>query len=143
MKRFSLAAFAMVALVSLMWVAPTEVSAQQKGIQWRMQILWDPGTLPYKIEQEFAERVKQLTDGRLEIKVFPPGGLVPTMQMLESVQAGMFEMMKTYEGYYIGKMPEVAFTSSLPLGFTDGWQFETWFWEKGGRLWLKKRSNFR
>lgn len=132
MKRFSLAAFAMVALVSMMWVAPTEVSAQQKGIQWRMQILWDPGTLPYKIEQEFAERVKQLTDGRLEIKVFPPGGLVPTMQMLESVQAGMFEMMKTYEGYYIGKMPEVAFTSSLPLGFTDGWQFETWFWEKGG-----------
>jgi TRAP-type mannitol/chloroaromatic compound transport system substrate-binding protein len=109
-----------------------ERAEAQTTIHWRMQVLWDPGTLPYKIEEEFAKRVKELTGGRLEIKVFAPGSLVPTMQMLESVQAGMFEMMKTYEGYYIGKMPEVAFTSSLPLGFTDAWQFETWFWHKGG-----------
>jgi TRAP-type mannitol/chloroaromatic compound transport system substrate-binding protein len=108
------------------------VSTAADVTKWRMQVLWDPGTQPYKIEEQFAQRVKELTGGRLDIKVFPPGSLVPTNEMLDAVQGGMFEMMKTYEGYYIGKMPEVAFTSSLPLGFTDSWQFETWFWQLGG-----------
>ncbi|MGQ9695562.1 MAG: TRAP transporter substrate-binding protein DctP [Thermodesulfobacteriota bacterium] len=125
----------------LLFFNPGKRAEAQQVIHWRMQVLWDPGTLPYKIEEEFAKRVKEVTGGRLEIKVFPPGSLVPTMQMLESVQAGMFEMMKTYEGYYIGKMPEVAFTSSLPLGFTDAWQFETWFWKKKGVEMLRDSYN--
>jgi len=133
MRKKSLTVFMLVlAAWVFLPVVPAERTEAQQAVQWRMQVLWDPGTLPYKIEEEFAKRVKELTGGRLDIKVFAPGSLVPTMQMLESVQAGMFEMMKTYEGYYIGKMPEVAFTSSLPLGFTDTWQFETWFWKKGG-----------
>jgi TRAP-type mannitol/chloroaromatic compound transport system substrate-binding protein len=111
---------------------PPNMAAAQDVIKWRMQVLWDPGTLPYEIEQQFVDRVKELTGGRLEIKIFPPGSLVPTNQMLDAIQGGMFEMMKQYEGYYIGKMPEVAFTSSLPCGFSDAWQFETWFWELGG-----------
>jgi TRAP-type mannitol/chloroaromatic compound transport system substrate-binding protein len=119
-------------LACLMLVAPTNTIAADKPIQWKMQVLWDPGTLPYEIEKMFVERVAELTGGRLQIKIFPPGSLVPTNQMLDAIQAGMFDMMKQYEGYYIGKMPEVAFTSSLPCGFTDAWQLETWFWEKGG-----------
>jgi TRAP-type mannitol/chloroaromatic compound transport system substrate-binding protein len=35
-------------------------------------------------------------------------------------------------------MPEVAFTSSLPCGFTDTWQFETWFWQLGGVQMLRE-----
>jgi TRAP-type mannitol/chloroaromatic compound transport system substrate-binding protein len=117
---------------------PISASAAQKVIKWRMQVLWDAGTLPFEIEKKFVERVKQLTGGRLEIKLFPPGSLVPTNQMLDAIQAGMFEMMKQYEGYYIGKMPEVAFTSALPCGFTDTWQFETWFWQLGGVQMLRE-----
>lgn len=122
----------MVFMIGLMFALPMSAGAADKVIKWRMQVLWDPATLPYKIEQRFVDRVKELTGGRLEIKIFAPGSLVPTNQMLDAVQGGMFEMMKQYEGYYIGKMPEVAFTSALPLGFTDTWQFETWFWQLGG-----------
>ena len=110
---------------------PSMVTAEET-FKWRMQVLWDSGTLPFQIEKRFAERVAELTDGRLQIKIFPPGSLIPTNQMLDGLQTGMLDMMKQYEGYYIGKMPEVAFTSSLPLGFTDTWQFETWFWQLGG-----------
>ena len=133
LKRFIRVVVCLLLSIIFSWqIVPATSSAADKVIQWRMQVLWDPGTLPYEIEQQFVERVKALTGGRLEIKIFPPGSLVPTNQMLDAVQAGMFDMMKQYEGYYIGKMPEVAFTSSLPCGFTDTWQFETWFWEKGG-----------
>lgn len=116
----------------LMFAASFPVTAKAKTIKWRMQVLWDSGTLPYRMEEKFVARVKELSDGRLDIKVYPPGSLVPTAQMLDALQAGMIDMMKQYEGYYIGKMPEVAFTSALPLGFTDTWQFETWFWQLGG-----------
>lgn len=113
-------------------VVPSLSQAADDVIKWRMQVLWDSGTLPFKIEEQFAARVKELTGGRLEIKIFPPGSLVPTAEMLDALQAGLIDMMKQYEGYYIGKMPEVAFTSSLPCGFSDTWQFETWFWQLGG-----------
>jgi TRAP-type mannitol/chloroaromatic compound transport system substrate-binding protein len=132
MKARRLIRALLVLVVCMVVTAPSLAPAAEKVIQWRMQVLWDPGTLPYSIEEQFAARVKELTGGRLEIKVFPPDALVPTAQMLDAVQAGMMDMMKQYEGYYIGKMPEVAFTSSLPCGFTDTWQFETWFWQLGG-----------
>jgi TRAP-type mannitol/chloroaromatic compound transport system substrate-binding protein len=132
MKLRRLALMTLLVCLSLTFVFAAAAGAEDKVIKWRMQVLWDPGTLPFEIEKKFVDRVKELTGGRLEIKIFPPGSLVPTNQMLDAVQAGMFEMMKQYEGYYIGKMPEVAFTSALPLGFTDTWQFETWFWQLGG-----------
>jgi len=128
-KRLAVGFLALAVCLGL--ILPLSAQAAEP-IKWRMQVLWDPGTLPYTIEEDFAKRVKEVSGGRLEIKVFPPGSLVPTNQMLDAVQGGMFELMKQYEGYYIGKMPEVAFTSALPLGFTDSWQFETWFWELGG-----------
>lgn len=132
MKSKKLAMGFVLVFLGLLLVIPMNVMAADKVIKWRMQVLWDAGTLPYKIEKKFVERVEELTGGRLQIKIFAPGSLVPTNQMLDAVQAGMFEMMKQYEGYYIGKMPEAAFTSSLPCGFTDAWQLETWFWERGG-----------
>lgn len=132
MKSKNLVIGFVVTALLLLLVLPMNVTAADKVIKWRMQVLWDAGTLPYKIEKKFVERVKQLTGGRLQIKIFAPGSLVPTNQMLDAVQAGMFEMMKQYEGYYIGKMPEAAFTSSLPCGFTDPRQMEIWFWQRGG-----------
>jgi TRAP-type mannitol/chloroaromatic compound transport system substrate-binding protein len=132
MNHKRLVSLLVVVPIVCMLLVPVAATAADKVIEWRMQVLWDPGTLPYKIEEKFVERVKELTDGRLSIKLFAPGSLVPTAQMLDSLQAGMIDMMKQYEGYYIGKMPEVAFTSALPLGFTDAWQFETWFWQLGG-----------
>ena len=116
-KRF--ASILVVLPIVFMLLLPAATPAAEKVIKWRMQVLWDPGTLPYKVEEKFVDRVKELTNGRLEIKLFAPGSLVPTAQMLDSLQAGMIDMMKQYEGYYIGKMLEVAFTSALPLGFTD------------------------
>ncbi len=121
-----------ISLLMLLVVSPLSATAKDKVYNWRMQVLWDSGTLPFQMEKKFVARVKELSKGRLNIKIFPPGSLVPTAQMLDALQAGMIDMMKQYEGYYIGKMPEVAFTSALPLGFTDTWQFETWFWQLGG-----------
>jgi TRAP-type mannitol/chloroaromatic compound transport system substrate-binding protein len=134
--RFLLMLVILVAGCGVLFALPS--LASDKVTKWRMQVLWDPGTTPYKVGEQYVERIKSATGGRLEIKLHAPGTLVPTNEMLDAVQSGMIEMMWQYEGYYIGKMPEVAFTSSLPLGFTDTWQFETWFWKLGGVEFLRK-----
>jgi TRAP-type C4-dicarboxylate transport system substrate-binding protein len=47
--------------------------AQEKVFKWRMQTVDDPGLMEYQeISHRFADRVRELTNGRLDIKVFPP-----------------------------------------------------------------------
>lgn len=103
-----------------------------KVYTWKLQVLWDPATTPYEVEKEFVNRVKELSAGRLVLELYPPGGLVPTMEMHDAVSKGVFELMKTYDPYYMGKEPALAFIASVPAGFTDAWQYEVWFWELGG-----------
>ena len=60
-KRF--ASILVVLPIIFMLLVPVAVPAAEKVIQWRMQVLWDSGTLPYKIEERFVNRVKELTNG--------------------------------------------------------------------------------
>lgn len=121
----------MVSLGVFPFAMPIKAQAADKVFKWRMQYLWDPATTPADVEKWFANRVNEVTNGRLEIKLFTPGQLVPTNQMLEAVQNGMFEMTKQYSGYDLGRLPHTAFTSSLPCGFSEPWQMDVWFWKRG------------
>jgi len=50
-------------------------------IRWRLQTVDDPGLMEYKaISVAFANRVKELSNGRMEIKVFPPGELCTALR---------------------------------------------------------------
>jgi TRAP-type mannitol/chloroaromatic compound transport system substrate-binding protein len=40
--------------------------------------------------------------------------------------------MDTFAGYWTGKDPAFAVFASVPLGFSDRYQYEAWFWEGGG-----------
>src|SRR5690554_3530218 len=111
--------------------APLVARAQEK-VKWRMQALWDGGTTPQKFEQRFVERVVELTDGQFEIELFSAGQLVPPNQAFNAVRGGAFQMMKTFDGYEAGKIPGLAFTSTVPFGFSESDQYEAWFYELGG-----------
>lgn len=109
----------------------TTARAQQK-VKWRMQALWDGGTTPQKFEQVFVKRVSELTGGQFEIELFAAGQLVPANQAFDAVRGGAFQMMKTFDGYEAGKIPGLAFTSTVPFGFAESDQYEAWFYELGG-----------
>ena len=55
--------------------------AQAPRFRWRIQSAWDAGTVGYSLFQKFAERVKELTDGQIEIQTFPAGAVVGTFDM--------------------------------------------------------------
>ncbi|WP_029010159.1 TRAP transporter substrate-binding protein DctP [Azospirillum halopraeferens] len=104
----------------------------QDGVSWRMQSLWDGGTTPQKFEERFVARVGELTGGRFRIELFSAGQLVPANQAFDAVRGGAFQMMKTFDGYEAGKIPSLAFTSTVPFGFPEADQYEAWFYELDG-----------
>lgn len=110
---------------------PLTAHAQQK-VKWRMQALWDGGTMPQQFEKFFVDRVAALTDNQFEIELFSAGQLTPAAQAFDAVRGGAFEMMKTFDGYEAGKIPGLAFTSTVPFGFPTGDQYEAWFYELDG-----------
>lgn len=106
--------------------------AQGKAVSWRMQALWDGGTTPQKYEQMFVERVGKLTDGNFKIELFSAGQIVPPAQAFDAVRGGAFQLMKTFDGYEAGKIPALAFTSTIPFGYPKSDQYAAWFYDKGG-----------
>ncbi|MEP4433640.1 MAG: TRAP transporter substrate-binding protein DctP, partial [Hyphomicrobiales bacterium] len=112
--------------------ASTTTASAQGKVSWRMQALWGGGTTPMNYEEAFVERVKELTDGSFEIKAFAGGSIVPNGEAFDAVRGGAFELMKTYDGYTAGKIPAHGFTSSVPFGFPQADQYESWFYERGG-----------
>lgn len=104
----------------------------QSTVSWRMQALWDGGTTPQKFEEYFVKRVAELTDGQFKIELYSAGQLVPAAQAFDAVRGGAFQLMKTFDGYEAGKIPALAFTSTVPFGFPEPDQYEAWFYELGG-----------
>lgn len=112
--------------------ARAQTGATQPTVTWRMQALWDGGTTPQKFEEKFVARVAELTGGRFRINLFAAGQIVPAAQAFDAVRGGAFELMKTFDGYEAGKIPAFAFTSTIPFGFAECDEYESWFYERGG-----------
>lgn len=108
------------------------VARAQEPVKWKMQSLWDGGTTPQKFEAMFVKRVAELTDNQFQIQLYSAGQLVPASQAFDAVRGGAFQMMKTFDGYEAGKIPGLAFTSTVPFGFPEPDQYEAWFYEKDG-----------
>jgi TRAP-type mannitol/chloroaromatic compound transport system substrate-binding protein len=84
-----------------------------------------------------AERVRALTGGRFDIKVYPAGELVPALQVLDAVQQGTVQIGQSASYYYIGKNPALAFDTCVPFGMTARQQ-AAWLLEGGGAALLDK-----
>lgn len=68
--------------------------------------------------EEFAQRVAELTGGKLQIRVYQAGEIVPGLQVLDAVQQGTVEMGQTASYYYVGKSQALAFDAGVPFGLT-------------------------
>jgi len=107
--------------------------------RWRIQSVWDAGTVGYTLFEQFCRRVGQLTEGRLELQPFPAGAVVGTFDMFEAVRTGVLDAMHVFTLYWAGKMPVTGFLSSYALGLDRPDQWEVWYYGLGG-LELARRA---
>ena len=66
----------------------------------------------------FAERVAELTSGKVEIKIFWPGQLVKTKEAFDALSKGMIDAYSGSMLYFAGYVPEVN-CEWLPFGWAD------------------------
>jgi TRAP-type mannitol/chloroaromatic compound transport system substrate-binding protein len=111
--------------------APAIVQAQQVT-RWRCQSMWSGAELTYKVFQDFCERVKTNTNGRLVIEPFSAGAVTGVFETLDAVSAGVLQAHSSWPGYFSGKDAGLAVISDFVFGYEHPHQAEAWFYYRGG-----------
>ncbi len=86
------------------WKLPTSFPAKAPGVGTNVT--------------SFAARVSAMTDGRLTLKVFSGGELVPPFGVEDAVQNGTAEIGHSTPYYSAGKNSAIHFFSTVPFGMT-------------------------
>ena len=104
----------------------------QRKVQWKMASAFG-SKLPHlgTSATRFADNVKVMSGGSLELKFFEPGALVPALECFDAVSKGSVESCWTTPGYHTGKYPALAFFTTVPFGPQIG-EFLAWKWFGGG-----------
>lgn len=128
--RAGLAGASLAAVASL----PTEAQAQKVEFRFRMQSFLGPGTVEWeKLVPRYIQRVKEMSNGRIEIQAFPPGALVPTFEMLDAVGKGVVEIGYGAQPYWRGKIPFTLWTWGIPGAFSALDHYD-YLWHEAGLI---------
>lgn len=114
-------------------VVPKIASAKsEKKIRWRMQTHWPTGVGYYKeVYVKFCDRVRQATDGELDITPLPPGAIVPTKDVFEALGRGLFEISLIWPAYWIGKVPVAGHINGQLFSWETVAEMYAYFYEMG------------
>lgn len=109
---------------------------QQETYKWKLVTSWPKnypglGTAP----ERFAENVEVMSNGRLKIKVYGAGELVPGFEVFDTVSSGTAEMGHSAAYYWKGKIPAAQFFTAIPFGM-NAQEVNGWLHHGGGmELW--------
>jgi len=105
-------------------------------LNWKMVMSW-PKDFPGlgTGANHLAEYISRLSGGRLNIKVYGAGELVPAFEVFDTVSRGTAEMGHSASYYWKGKLPASQIFTGVPFGMTAQEQ-NGWLYYGGGlELW--------
>jgi TRAP-type mannitol/chloroaromatic compound transport system substrate-binding protein len=108
----------------------------QETITWDMVTSW-PTNFPAlgTGANAFAQRIEQLSNGRMRVRVHGAGELVPAMEVFDAVAAGTAEMGHSAAYYWRGKVAASQFFTAVPFGMNTT-ETNAWLYHGGGQeLW--------
>ena len=117
--------------------------APQQIFEWRMVTTW-PKNLPGlgTAPQRMADNVRVMSQGRLNIKVYGAGEVVPALEVFEAVSQGTAQMGHGAAYYWKGKVPIAQFFTAVPFGLTAQ-EMNGWLMHGGGlELWRELYSRY-
>ena len=127
-------------------LASTAVAAPavaQGRIRWRMLTSW-PKNFPGVgiAAQRIADRITEMSDRRLEVKLFAAGEFVPAFEVFDAVREGKAELGHDTPYYWIAKDRSAAFFGSVPGGLTPQEQMGWVYYGGGQELWDELYARF-
>jgi TRAP-type mannitol/chloroaromatic compound transport system substrate-binding protein len=92
--------------------------------------------------ESLAKRINEMSDGKLQVKVFAAGELVPAFQSFDAVSSGNAEMSHSVSYYWQGKSPAFNFFAAVPYGL-NAIEQAAWIQYGGGMpLWEELAAQF-
>jgi TRAP-type mannitol/chloroaromatic compound transport system substrate-binding protein len=92
--------------------------------------------------QRLADRITNGTEGRIEVKLFAAGELVPPFESFDAVSQGTADMYHAAEYYWQGKSKAFNFFATVPFGLTAS-EVDAWIYHSGGQaLWDELGADF-
>ncbi|WP_462322691.1 TRAP transporter substrate-binding protein, partial [Halochromatium sp.] len=119
---------------------PAVAKAEHK---WKMVTTW-PKNFPGMGTgaNKLAELIGQMSGGRIEVKVYGAGELVPAFEIFDAVSRGTAEMGHGAAYYWKGKSEAAQFFASVPFGLTAQ-EMNSWLYYGGGmELWKELYAGF-
>jgi TRAP-type mannitol/chloroaromatic compound transport system substrate-binding protein len=123
----------------------TAVGGERSGerFQWNLVTSWPPGLPGLGVGAEnLVRRVGRASAGRLKIKVFAGGELVPALEVFDAVSRGTAQMGHDASYYHRGKLPAAQYFTAVPFGLNAN-EMNAWLYYGGGlELWQELYEPF-
>lgn len=120
-----------------------DAAAADVKLHWKMVTAW-PANFPGlgAGAAKLAELIGRMSGGRLTVKVYGGGELVPPFEVFDAVSAGTAQMGHSGPYYWKGKAEAVQFFCAVPFGMNAQEQ-NGWLYHGGGlELWRELYARF-
>ena len=111
--------------------------------EWSATTSWPPKYPGLGIAVDnLADRIDRASNGRLKIKVYAGGEIVPAFEAFDAVSRGTVEMGHDASYYHKGKVDAAQFFTAIPFGMTY-MEMNGWLYYGGGlELWRELYEPF-
>ncbi|NNC76935.1 MAG: TRAP transporter substrate-binding protein [Woeseiaceae bacterium] len=118
-------------------------TSRAERFEWSAVTSWPPKYPGLGIAVDnLAERIADASDGRLTIKVYAAGELVPAFEVFDSVSRGTVECGHGAAYYHKGKVDAAQFFTAIPFGMNFN-ELNGWMYYGGGlELWRELYAPF-
>ena len=115
----------------------------QDTIEWKMVTTWPKNFPGLGTGAEYLARIiGEMSGGRLTVKVYGAGELVPPLEVFDAVSRGTAEMGHGAAYYWKGKSEAAQFFAAVPFGLT-GQEMNGWLYHGGGmEIWEEVYGEF-
>ena len=114
----------------------SSTAISQDKFRWKMVTTW-PKNFPGlgTGAQRIADSITEMSDGRLTVKLYAAGELVPAFEAFDAVREGKAEMSHDASYYWVAKHKAFPFFCTVPGGLTVQ-EHNAWIYYGGGQeLW--------
>ena len=114
-----------------------------RDYEWKLVTTW-PKNLPGlgQAPETFARMVREMSGGRLTVRVYGAGEIVPAMGVFDAVSGGVAQAGHGASYYWKGKIPAAVFFTAVPFGM-NAQEMNGWLHYGGGEaLWREAYAPF-
>lgn len=112
----------------------SNVSVQAKDVyRWKCPTAYTSVMPDFKILQDMSKNLEKMSAGRLIIKFFPNGALIPGKEIYSAVKSETVEMGSGWPNWWIGKNPAWNLMNDQPFGFRNKDAFLMWYYFGDGK----------